>query len=71
VRGLGEGARGRGGEGVLLKPGDSYDWPMAQQISSFRDLRVYQQAMKAAMQIFEMTKGFPPEERYSMVDQVR
>jgi len=23
------------------------------------------------MQIFELTKGFPPEERYSMVDQMR
>jgi len=34
-------------------------------------LRVYQNAMEAAMEIFELTKGFPPEERYSMVDQMR
>ena len=27
--------------------------------------------MEAAMEIFELTKGFPPEEKYSMVDQMR
>jgi len=41
------------------------------RIRSYRDLRVYQNAMEAAMEIFELTKGFPPEERYSMVDQMR
>jgi len=27
--------------------------------------------MEAAMEIFELTKRFPPEEKYSMVDQMR
>ena len=40
-------------------------------IRHFRELRVYQNAMDAAMRIFEMTKTFPPEERYSMTDQMR
>ena len=40
-------------------------------IRSYRELRVYQAAMDAAMQIFHLTKGFPPEELYSMVDQMR
>ena len=40
-------------------------------IKSFRDLRVYQNAMEAAMRIFEITKSFPVEERFSMVDQIR
>ena len=45
---------------------------MAERISSYKDLRVYQSAMDAAMQVFEVTKGFPPEEeKYSMVDQMR
>src|SRR5215510_3475734 len=44
---------------------------MAERISSYRDLRVYQNAMDAAMRIFELTKSFPFEERYSMVDQMR
>src|SRR6185369_11149258 len=34
-------------------------------------LRVYQAAMDAAMRIFEMTKTFPREEKFSMVDQMR
>ncbi len=38
---------------------------------SYRDLTVYQQAIDAAMSIFEPTKTFPIEERYSMVNQVR
>ncbi|MET0649373.1 MAG: four helix bundle protein [Pyrinomonadaceae bacterium] len=40
-------------------------------IGSYKELRVYQAAMEAAMRIFELTKRFPPEEKYSMVDQMR
>ena len=40
-------------------------------ISSYKELRVYQAAMDAAMRIFELTKRFPSEEKYSMVDQMR
>lgn len=40
-------------------------------ISSYKELRVYQAAMAAAMRIFELTKHFPVEERYSLVDQIR
>ena len=41
------------------------------QINSFRDLIVYQKAYKLAMAIFELTKFFPKEERYSLTDQIR
>jgi four helix bundle protein len=41
------------------------------KIESFRDLWVYKAAIKAAMRIFEITKTFPSEERYSMTDQMR
>jgi four helix bundle protein len=37
----------------------------------FRDLIVYQKSYKAALEIFEMTKNFPAEEKYSLVDQIR
>jgi four helix bundle protein len=40
-------------------------------IRSYRDLRVYQAAMDLAMEIFELTKNFPKEETYSLVDQIR
>ena len=40
-------------------------------IKHFRDLEVYQRAFKAAMTIFRLTKEFPDEEKYSMVDQIR
>jgi four helix bundle protein len=40
-------------------------------IRHFRELDVYKLAMEAAMEIFELTKGFPAEERYSLTDQVR
>lgn len=42
-----------------------------EHISSYKDLRVYQKAMRAAMRIFELTKHFPIEERYSLTDQIR
>lgn len=44
---------------------------MTERIKSYRDFRVYQAAMDAAMRIFEVTKTFPAEEKYSMVDQMR
>jgi four helix bundle protein len=40
-------------------------------IGGFRELRVYQEAIGAAMRIFSLTKQFPAEERFSMVDQMR
>jgi four helix bundle protein len=42
-----------------------------ENIRSYKDLRVYQAAIEAAMRIFEITKNFPDEERYSMVGQMR
>lgn len=42
-----------------------------EHIRSYKELRVYQAAIDAAMRIFEMTKSFPLEERFSMVDQMR
>ena len=40
-------------------------------IRSYKELRVYQAAIDGAMRIFEITKRFPAEERFSMVDQMR
>lgn len=43
----------------------------AKRISSVRDLEVYKLAFESAMEIFEISKSFPKEERYSLTDQVR
>jgi len=40
-------------------------------IRGYKELRVYQATMEAAMEIFEITKSFPAEEKFSMVDQMR
>ncbi|MDO9577459.1 MAG: four helix bundle protein [Candidatus Cloacimonadales bacterium] len=40
-------------------------------IHSHNELEVYQLAFEAAMEIFELTRSFPIEERYSLVDQIR
>ena len=40
-------------------------------IRSYKELRVYQTAMDAAMKIFELSKRFPAEEKYSLTDQMR
>ena len=44
---------------------------MGERINSYKELRVFENAMNAAMNIFELTKNFPSEEKYSMVDQMR
>ena len=38
---------------------------------SHNDLDIYKKAFEAAMQIFELSKKFPVEERYSLTDQIR
>lgn len=40
-------------------------------IRSYKELDVYHRAMDAAMEIFQITKAFPAEEKYSLVDQIR
>jgi four helix bundle protein len=44
---------------------------LTDRIKSYKDLKVFQNAMDRAMQIFELTKSFPAEEKYSMTDQMR
>jgi four helix bundle protein len=43
----------------------------SQKIKTHEDLRVYQMAFDAAIKIFELSKKFPIEERYSLTDQIR
>ena len=38
---------------------------------SFKRLKVFQKSYKLAMEVFELTKTFPKEERYSLTDQIR
>ncbi|MEH1966024.1 four helix bundle protein [Nostoc sp.] len=42
-----------------------------ESIKTHEDLEVYQLAFFAAMKIFEISKKFPVEERYSLTDQIR
>ena len=41
------------------------------RIESAKDLAVYKTAFQLAMEIFELTKSFPPEERYALTSQIR
>jgi four helix bundle protein len=40
-------------------------------MGDYKDLIVFQKAYKLAMDIFETTKKFPPEEKYSLIEQIR
>jgi len=44
---------------------------MANRIRTYKDLRVYNLAFEAAMEIFHLTNEFPSEENFSLVDQMR
>ena len=39
--------------------------------SSYSELSAYKKAFELAMEIFEATKKFPAEEKYSLTDQIR
>ena len=38
---------------------------------SFKELRVYQKAREVSTEVFQVSKGFPKEETYSLTDQFR
>jgi len=40
-------------------------------IKTHKDLKVYNLAFEAAMEIFKITMTFPKEEKYSLTDQIR
>jgi four helix bundle protein len=40
-------------------------------MGNYKDLLAYSKAYHLAMQIFKISKKFPPEEKYSLTDQVR
>jgi len=42
-----------------------------ERINDHRDLAIYKMSFEAAMKIFELSKRFPAEERYSLTDQIR
>lgn len=41
------------------------------RINSAKDLEVYKKAYALAMRLFEISKGFPSEERYALTNQIR
>lgn len=44
---------------------------MSEKIKTHNDLKVYQLSFEAGMKIFNISKGFPKEETYSLTDQIR
>lgn len=44
---------------------------MAEKINTVRDLNAYKLAFECAMEIYEISKKFPADERYSLTDQIR
>jgi four helix bundle protein len=43
----------------------------SKKVSSVRELNVYKKAFDAAMEIFNLTKKFPREEKYSLTNQIQ
>jgi|SRR5665647_174503 len=41
------------------------------KIRTHKDLQVYKLAFQAAVEIYHVSKSFPPEEKYSLTDQIR
>jgi four helix bundle protein len=44
---------------------------MSENIRSFKELRVFQAAFAAAMEVFEISKNFPKSETFALTDQLR
>ena len=44
---------------------------MSDKIRSYRDLRLYQNALALQQEVFAVSRSFPKEERYALTDQLR
>ena len=44
---------------------------MGEQLKDFRQLRVWQQSHQLALNIYQVTKEFPSEEKFGLVSQMR
>ena len=44
---------------------------MSERINSAKDLKVYQKAYSLAMEIFQISKHWPKEEKFALIDQIR
>jgi len=40
-------------------------------VKDYRELNVYKLAFESAVRVYELSKSFPPEEKYSLTDQIR
>src|SRR5204863_653019 len=43
----------------------------AMRVADYKELRVYRLAFDSAMEIFQLSKSWPAEEKFSLIDQVR
>ena len=41
------------------------------KIESAKELRIYRKAYQLAMEVFDITRGFPSEERFALISQIR
>ena len=41
------------------------------KVADYKELRVYKLAFDSAMEIFELSRAWPSEERYSLTNQIR
>ncbi len=41
------------------------------RVADYKELRVYRLAFESAMEIFQLSRKWPSEERYSLIDQIR
>ncbi len=44
---------------------------VSKKYKGYKDLKVFQLSYRLALEIFQITKGFPKEELYSLTDQIR
>jgi len=44
---------------------------MAEKIRNFRDLNVWQLGMEVVLKVYKVTRGFPQEERFGLMIQMR
>src|SRR5438477_7577104 len=44
---------------------------MSKPAQSFQELEVYREAFRFQQEVFKMTKRLPPQERFSLTDQIR
>ena len=66
-----QGVKGSRGNAKISKPKINKSEESGEMLKNYKDLKVWQKSYQSCLEIYRITKGFPKEETYGLISQIR